>query len=244
MNKLFIQKYFLQVEGGTRSKKVHYYLPTFDATVESKSMPFSFANNDKTKRPSPDHLCDAPVCRDSRNTHAITLNCFHTFHAACLDDSCCPLCVTPLLDTVQKLANTFNSNLVQSSPGTSNEAEADNESSDPEDEFQDDDQKRTYYLSNEWPCTIQDTVDRMEVKSETKSISKSNSNFLANDSGLAGETSERVKRKVSASIKASRDKLKKDVSFPKAKKLSSLTRAPLTIFLQLFTYSLSPTLTS
>lgn len=169
-------KLFLQVEATGRSKKLLYYLPTFDEHIESKSLPFSFATDDKKKHPSHDHLCDATVCSDSTNTNTITLNCFHTFHTACLDDSSCPLCITPLMDTVQKLANSFNTNLTQAVPNATNSTEADNEDDDHEgDALQADDQRKTYYLSDEWPHSIEDTVHNIQIKSQPKFISKNSS---------------------------------------------------------------------
>ena len=94
-----------------------FYLKTFDTTVDTKALPlgYTFAKLEPQTIPDQDLVCDYAECSENSITDAVRLNCFHTFHKACLDNTGnkCPICVPRLSKKISSLCEAFNESIIK-----------------------------------------------------------------------------------------------------------------------------------
>ncbi|CAH3182766.1 unnamed protein product [Porites evermanni] len=94
-----------------------FYLKTFDTTVDTKALPlgYTFAKLEPQTIPDQDLVCDYAECSENSITDAVRLNCFHTFHKTCLDNTGnkCPICVPRLSKKISSVCEAFNESIIK-----------------------------------------------------------------------------------------------------------------------------------
>ncbi|KAK3732404.1 hypothetical protein QZH41_016778 [Actinostola sp. cb2023] len=136
-----------------------YYLPTFDATVDQRSLPLGYAWQDEV--PDPQKVCDLQACQHQGpdNTASTILTCGHSFHIRCIPPThTCPICLPKLLAKLETLSKTFNEGLmkgpVDDPADDHDENNDDNDDDDNDDMITNSERSGSYYSSPEFRETL------------------------------------------------------------------------------------------
>lgn len=81
-----------------RQRRKHFYLKTFDCTLDQRSLPLGFST---AKLPAQEFLCDSEDCA-IENEEVALLSCGHSFHHLCLEEQSCCYCGPFLLNSIEK----------------------------------------------------------------------------------------------------------------------------------------------
>ena len=114
-----------------KSFQQHYYLPSFDTTVDQRCLPLGFAW--KEDQPEHDRLCHRSTCAENSNDIQV-LTCGYSFHSNCFEEKC-PICAPKLEEHIKKISSTFNSGLLKDE-----DEELDDDDDDDDDDNEDDDE--------------------------------------------------------------------------------------------------------
>ena len=87
-----------------RQRRKHFKLKTFNCTLDQRSLPLGFST---AKLPAQEFLCDSEDCA-MENEEVALLSCGHSFHHLCLEEQSCRYCGPFLLNSIEKLSDTFN----------------------------------------------------------------------------------------------------------------------------------------
>ena len=163
-----------QVEQNPNETQKKYYLHTFDATVDTKALPFSYSHSKEAPSTDPDHqrACDVNTCNVT-DSPSFRLPCFHTIHTSCFERAGkeCPMCTKNLQVRIKNLANGFNESLLKPTNKTQrgNQDNSDDDDDEDGDDSVDDlisiNQSRdpSYYSSHLWESHIDRELDSFVV---------------------------------------------------------------------------------
>jgi len=159
-------------KSGKPKGQLEYFLPSFDTNVLNNCMPlgYSFEKEDQNAEPCVNTKCDLNSCS---NTGAFQrLQCFHTFHTACLNENYeCPICLPYLDATIRNLANSFNSSLLE--PTKSKSSRTDEHQPEEAREGNMNARPPQYYKSTEWKNEVRQIIQSypliMQPRIERKS---------------------------------------------------------------------------
>lgn len=161
---------------GKPKGKLEYFLPSFDTKIENNCMPlgYSFENCHQNSEPCINTKCDLDSCSE---TGSFTrLQCFHTFHTTCLNgETQCPICSPYLKDNIKKLAESFNSSLLEPTKSSNPSVTTDNLQSNEGNESNVNAMPPCYYKSAEWRNEIQKILDSFPVVNQPTIKRKSTS---------------------------------------------------------------------
>ena len=156
-----------------------FYLPTFDATVDTKAFPLAYKHLkvDPTSAPGSTKICDHPQCTVNPNvSEALRLPCFHTIHRVCYTQAGgrCPICTPLLHKIIEKISTSFNESLLEPTSQPSEPTSAsDSDTIDDVEPCINAECDPAYYESAAWESEIDDTLSSFTVPQPSSALASS-----------------------------------------------------------------------